>query len=166
MKFHTSFEVTPKLQEDSVKQYYWHLLLNPRRTVGMVVLLALLLGTIATPYDSPQKTWAVGFLSAVCIFMVILWAKAYYQFLAQARAGLKLMENPKVEISMYDSLIECASSTGTRRHQWDKIERIEETKDFVILMNGKLPLLSLPKACFSSEALAFMKNRVDSDAPD
>ncbi len=113
MKFHTSYDVSPKLQEDSVRQYYWHALLRPR--IGlMVVSLALMLCGVAL---LPQKGWVVGFVSAVIFFMIIASVGAYYRFLSQARAGLKLMENPKVEISMDDSLIEYASSSGTRRHQ-------------------------------------------------
>jgi hypothetical protein len=158
--FHFNYEVTPKLLDDFVKQYYWHELLRPRRIFGMLLVLAFVLGTIATPYDSPPKSWAVGFLSAVTILLVAAWVRAYFQFLAQERAGLKLMEHPNVKISMDDARIEYASSTGTRRHQWEKIDRILQTKDFVILMSGKLPLLSLPKLCFSIEALAFMEDRV------
>ena len=52
------------------------------------------------------------------------------------------------------------SSTGTREHAWTKIERLVETKDFVILMAGTLPLLSLPKAAFADDALAFLRERI------
>ncbi len=109
--------------------------------------------------DPPYKPWVVGFLAGLFFLLIVTWGKAYFQVIAQARAGLRLMENPKVEITLDDSLIEYASSTGTRRHPWEKIEKVEETKDFVILMNGTLPLLSLPKACFSSEVLTFMKEK-------
>ena len=73
--------------------------------------------------------------------------------------GFEHGEQPRVEILLDEALIEYVSSTGTRRHQWEKIGEIQETEDFVILVNGKLPLLSLPKACFSSEALTFMKEK-------
>ncbi|MES2660681.1 MAG: YcxB family protein [Verrucomicrobiota bacterium] len=156
MKFTATYDVTARIQEDSVKQYYWHVLLRPR-IGGMLVVFAALLVMIAL--DSPYKPWFVGFFTATFLFLIITWVKVYFQIIAQARAGLKLMENPKVEISLDESLIEYESSTGTRRHQWEKIERIEETKDFVVLMNGKLPLLILPKAFFSDEALTFLKER-------
>lgn len=157
MNFSTTYDVTSKLQDDSVKQYFWHVMLRPR-IVGVFLVFAMLIAAIFV--ELPYKPWIVGFFSAMFLFLIITWVKVYFQILHQARAGLRLMEHPKVDISLDDSLIEYASSTGTRRHHWDKIERIEETKDFVILMNGKLTLLSLPKAHFTSEALAFMKERV------
>ena len=160
MKFHCSYEVTLKLKEDSMKQYYWRALLSSRRIFGMLLVSALLFGTIATPYDSQQKTWATGFLAAVTVLLIADWVRAYFQLLAQARAGLKMMENPKVEISMDDALIEYMSSTATHRHNWEKIDRVEQTKDFLLLINGNLPVLILPKSCFSIEALAFMEDRV------
>lgn len=162
MKFTATYDVTPRIQDDSVKQYYWHVLLRPRMG-GILVVFAVLIGTIAL--DPPYKPWIVGFFSATFLFLIISWVKTYLQVIAQARAGLKLMESPKVEISLDDSLIEYESSTGTRRHQWEKIERIEETKDFMILLNGKLPLLMLPKAFFTDEAITFMKERSRTSHP-
>jgi hypothetical protein len=156
MTFTTTYEVTRKLQDDSIKQFYWQIMLRPQ--IGAILaVFAVWIGVIAL--ELPYEPWVVGFFSAMCLFLVVTWVKAYFQMIAQARAGLKLMEYPKVDISIDDSRIEYVSSTGTRRHQWEKIERIEETKDFVILMNGKLPLLSLPKACFCTEALTFMKEK-------
>ena len=119
MKFTATYDVTPKLQDDSVKQFYWRVLLRPR-IGGILAVLAVLLGMIVL--DPPYKPWVVGFFSAMFFFLIITWVKAYFQIIAQARAGLRLMENPKVEILLDDSVIEYVSSTGTRRHQWEKIE--------------------------------------------
>ncbi len=154
MKITVAYVVTPRLQDDSAKQFFWRVLLRPR-IGGFMAVFAALLGMIV--FDPPLKPWVVGFFSAALLFLIVTWVKAYFQIIAQGRAGLKLMENRQVEISLDDLLIEHVSSTGTRRYQWEKIERIEETKDFVILMNGKLPLLNLPKACVPTEALAFVK---------
>lgn len=156
MKFSATYEITPKLQDDSAKQYFWSILLRPRMG-AILAFLALLPGMIFLEF--PYKPWIVGFFSAAVLFLVIVWVRAYFQIIAMARAGLNLMEHPRVEILLDEALIEYVSSTGTRRHQWEKIGEIQETEDFVILVNGKLPLLSLPKACFSSEALTFMKEK-------
>jgi hypothetical protein len=156
MKFTANYEVTASLQDASVRQFFFSVLLRPR--IGaFLAIFAVTLGVIIL--DPPFKTWVVGFCTALSLLLVVMWVKTYLQVVGQARAGLRLMEHPRVEITMDDSLIEYVSSTGTRRHQWSKIERVEETKDFVILMNGKVPLLSLPKASFSAEALTFLKGR-------
>lgn len=154
----TNYEVTLPLQEASVRQFFFSVLVRPR----IAAFLTILVVTVAMFFlDPPFKPWVVGFCTALSLLMLVMWVKAYLQIVEQARHGLLLMEHPKVEITMDDSFIEYVSSTGTRRHHWSKIERIEETKDFVILMNGKLPLLSLPKAPLSQEALAFMKEKLN-----
>ncbi len=157
MKFSATYEVTPRLQDDSVKQFFWHVLLRPQLG-GLLSMVAVLLAFIG--FDLPYKPWGIGFCSGLLLFACATWCRTYFQIIAQARAGLKLMENPKVVITLDDACIEYASSTGTRRHAWDKIERCIETKDFVVLMHGKLPLLSLPKASLPSEALAFMQQKI------
>lgn len=157
MKFSATYTVTPRLQDDSVKQFFWHVLLRPQ-IGGLLSMVAVLLAFIG--FDLPYRPWVIGFGSGVLLFACATWCRTYLQIIAQARSGLRLMENPQVVVTLDDSCIEYASSTGTRRHAWDKIERLIATKDFVILMHGKLPLLSLPKACLSSEALAFMQQKM------
>lgn len=145
-----------------MKEFYWHVLLRPR-IIGILATLAALVGMIAL--DPPFKPWVVGFFTSMFLFLIITWVKAYFQVIAQARAGLKLMNHPKVEISIDESLIEYVSSTGTCRHQWSKIGHFIEAKNFVILMSGSLPLLSLPKACLSIECLSFLRGKLPSKQP-
>ncbi|MGF1679550.1 MAG: YcxB family protein [Candidatus Methylacidiphilales bacterium] len=156
MKYTATYEVTAKLQDDSMKQFYWHVLLRPR-IGGIFAILAVLVGVIF--FEPPYKPWVVGFMGALFLLLIVMWAKAYFQILSQARDGLRLMEHPNVEVTLDDSQIEYVSSTGSRRHHWNKIEKIVETTDFIILMNGELPLLSLPKACFTNEALNYIKEK-------
>lgn len=156
MKYTATYEVTAKLQDDSVKQFYWHVLLRPR-IGGIFAIFAVLVGVIFL--EPPCKPWIVGFVGAMFLFLITTWAKAYFHIISQARAGLRLMEHPKVEVILDDSHIEYISSTGSRRHHWNKIEKIVETTDFIVLMNGKLPLLSLPKCCFTSEVLNYIKEK-------
>ncbi len=158
MHFSTTYDVTPAIQDASVKQFFWHVLLRPKIGGIMVVFIALI---VMFALDFPYKPWIVGFFTAMFLFLFVAWTKTYFQIIAQAREGLALLEHPKVEVSLDDSLIEYVSSTGTRRHRWEKIERIEETRDFMIFMAGKLPLLSLPKACFTSAVIDFMKEKTN-----
>jgi glycerol uptake facilitator-like aquaporin len=155
---HTArYIVTAELQEKSVKQYFWRAMIGPRLG-GFLILLGLLM--FALTYDYPYKPWVVGFLSSVSLLLIAAWTKTYLNILVQAKTGLRLMEHPNVEIRLDDTMIEYSSSTGIRRHCWDKIDRVGETRDFLILISGKLPLLSLPKSCFSDEAVRFLRERV------
>jgi len=163
-EFKAKYEVTQQLQDDSVKQFFWNLLLRPLRITRLCLVLFILLGFLF--FDLPYKQWLVGFIGGLLLFLVIAWAKSYFNMIKHARKGLEMMDSPQVEIWLNESLIQYTSSTGTRRHQWDKVERIEATKDFLILMNGKLPLLSIPKSRLSGEALHFMMERVQPEIRD
>jgi hypothetical protein len=70
------------------------------------------------------------------------------------------MEHPRVEVTFSDAGVEYVSSTGVRKHSWDKIEQLKETRGFVIFMHGKLPLLSLPKAPMTPDILSFIHAKV------
>lgn len=158
-KHTATYTVTAELQEKSVKQYFWRTLIGSRLG-GFLIVLALLM--FAFTYDYPYKPWVVGFLTSISLLLLAAWTKTYLNILGQAKTGLRLMEHPNVEISLDDTLIEYSSSTGTRRHRWDKIDSVGETRDFLILISGKTPLLSLPKSCFSDEAVCFLRERVGS----
>lgn len=158
-KHTATYIVTAELQEDSVKQYFWRVMFRPRLG-GFLILLGLLL--FAFTFNYPYKPWAVGFLFSASLVLIATWAKAYFQIIGQAKAGLRLMDHPNVEVGIDDTMIEYSSSTGTRRHRWDKIDTVRETRGFLILMSGKLPLLSLPKSCFSDEAIRFLRERAGS----
>lgn len=162
MKHTASYDVTPEMQYASVKQFFWSVLFRPRRA-GIVTVVVAWLAMIVM--DPPYKPWLVGFFTAAVLFLVVSWVRTYWLVLAQAKAGLRLIENPKVQISIDESQVEYVSATATYRHAWSKIERIEETKDFVIFMHGKFPLLSLPKSSFSSEELIFMKTQCGAGRP-
>ena len=85
MKFTTTYDVTPKLQEDSVKQFYWHVLLRPR-IGGILAVFAILPAVIVL--DPSYKSWVVGFFTAISLFLITTCVKAYYQISSHARPGL------------------------------------------------------------------------------
>ena len=154
MEFLCRYEVTSAMQDTSVRQYFFTIMLG-RRWLGLMAGLALAL--IAWQLGAPP--WAAAALCAAVLVLVILWIKTYHHVIQQARSGLRLMEHPLVEVSLTDEALEYRSSTGTRRHGWDKIERMRETKDFLIFQHGKIPLLSLPKSALPAEALEWLRQR-------
>jgi hypothetical protein len=162
MTFSGRYEVTPQLQDEMMRQYIVHLVLWPR-LVRIAVSLAVL-GAVAM-LDLPYRSWILGFISAVALLIVITWVRLFFQARAQGRAGLKLMEHPRVEVILDERQIVYSSSTGTRQHAWAKLDQLKETKDFVVLMAGKLPLLILPKSGFNAEALAFLHSSMRKTPP-
>ncbi len=130
MIFSARYDVTEQLQDAMASQFFFAVL-RPRLPV-ITVCFAVLAGLGAL--DLPYRGWIAGYLSAVALLIVVRWTQAFFAGRAQGRAGLKLMEHPRVELTL----------------AWSKIERLMETKDFVVLMVGTPPLLSLPKAALPS----------------
>lgn len=161
MPFTAQYDVTQKLQDDMMSQFFFYVMLRPKLKPRPLTIIALLVAVGAMPFlDQKHRLWFIGALVTFYFVVTVAWVKTYFQMRAQGRAGLKVMEHPRVEITLDDEAVHYSSSTGTRRHAWLKIERIEETRDFIVLMTGKLPLMMLPKSPFNSEALTFMRRRV------
>lgn len=162
MTFTGRYEVTQKLQDDMSREFFFGVLLRPRlfRIVACLALLGVLAAlTSLSGLDVPYRLWIVGFLSAVALMIVLTWIITFFRARAQGRAGLRLIEHPRIEITLDEQQVLYSSSTGTRRHSWEKIQRIVETKNFIALMAGEIPLLMLPKSCFSAEALSLLRER-------
>jgi hypothetical protein len=161
MTFTGRYEVTRELQDDMTRQYYFRVLLRPR--VDIIVACLVVTGCLVylggLVRDLPFFAWIYGFICALAFVAVLAWVRAFFALRAQGRAGFKLMEHPRVEVTFDEHQVIYASSTGTRQYSWTKIDRVTETRDFIVLMAGKIPLLILPKSCFSAEALAFLLTR-------
>ena len=162
-EFTGTYEVTAPMQVDSVRSYYFHACLMPKAWRIVLMLALMPLAVWIMPF---HKLWLASFFAAMLAFIALSWWRAFRAGINQALTGLAVMEHPRVEVVMDDQGILYSSSTGTRRHQWDKIRRIVETPRFVILMNGNLPLLSLPKEGFSGEALEFIRRKSWIDRKD
>lgn len=156
MKFSASYETTGAMQDASIHDYYFHVLLRPRIWWNIALLLLLASMFVLVP---TYRSWVAIFAATALSIHISIWIKAYFQLRRQARAMLELMEHPQIEITLDDDGISYTSSTGTRRHLWNKIRRITETQDFLFLMSQSLPLVTLPKSAFSGEALSFIREK-------
>lgn len=153
MEYRATYEVSRLMQDASIRQYFFSVMLGWRRLVTLS-LFSLLAGALIIFDASSGITIFVG---SIAVILLTLWVKTYFQVLSQGRTGLHLMEHPNIEVLLADEFVEYRSSTGTRVHRWEKMDRLIETKDFAVLMHGKVPLLSLPKIAFSQEALGFIR---------
>lgn len=154
MNFTASYQITPALQDASVRFYFFRVMLLPR--LWRLVLIAVLLVFIVVLVPEYLR-WTSAFAAASVLLLAAMWIKAYFGVKRQGRNSYELLEHPNVEVSLDEEGIHYTSATGTRNHLWNKIRRIVESEDFMVLMNGNLPLLNLPKPEFSAEALEFIR---------
>jgi len=151
-----SYEVSPAMQDASIRQYFFSVLFGWRRVIPLTLLTLLAIALIA----SGAASVPAAIVGSVVVVLLILWVKAYFQSLSQGRAGLRLMEHHRIEVRLNEEAVEYRSSTGTRVHRWEKIDRLIETKDFLILMHGKFPILSLPKEFLSPTAAGLIRSKL------
>ncbi len=151
-----SYDVDERMNRASISQYLYTVHL--RRKIPVFLLLPLYLLVILF-IDFPYRDWVIVALGAVILFLSVTWIKTYLLMQAQGRDGLKLLSHPTITIRLSDEFIEYASSTGTRRHEWSKVDRYCETKDFMVFQSGKVPLLVVPKAPLTPEAHAFIHTK-------
>jgi uncharacterized membrane protein YqjE len=159
MKHTIRYDVDAQMSRASISQYLYTVHLRPKRISFALLPLVLI---ILLFIDFPYRDWAIIGVGVVIIFLIIAWVKTYFLMQAQGRDGLKLLSHPTITINLSDELIEYSSSTGTRRHEWAKIDHFCETKDFMIFQSGKIPLLILPKAPLTADAYTFIKGKTHS----
>ncbi len=157
-----TYDVDEPMNRTSISQYLWTVHLKPKIPV-FVILPVLLIALLC--FDFTYRNWLAAVLGTAIGFLIIAWVKTYVHMQAQGRDGLKLLSHPTITITLTDDTIEYASSTGTRRHDWSKIDRFCETKDFLVFQSGKVPLLILPKAPLTADARAFIQNKPHSLKP-
>ena len=150
------YDVDEKMNQASISQYLCTVHLKPKRPVFLILPLYLI---VLLFIDFPYRDWMVVGISVIIVFLIIAWVKTYFLMQAQGRDGLKLLSHPTITINLSGELIEYSSSTGTRRHEWTKIDRFCETKDFMVFQSGKVPLLILPKAPLTTDAYAFIQSK-------
>lgn len=151
------YTVDEKMNRDSISQYLCTVHLRPKLPVFVLLLLYL---TVILFIDFPYRDWLAVGLGVALAFLVIVWVKTYFAMQAQGRDGLKLLSHPGITLTIDEQIIEYASATGNRRHEWNKIDRFCETRDFLVFHSGKIPLLVLPKTAFTPDALAFIKTKI------
>jgi len=156
MNHRISYNVDEKMNQASISQYLYTIHLKPKLPV-FIVLPILLIALLC--FDFPYRDWLTVSIGAGICFLIIAWIKTYFHMQDQGRDGLKLLSHPTITINLSSELIEYSSSTGTRRHEWTKIDRFCETKDFMVFQAGKVPLLILPKAPLTTDAYAFIQSK-------
>jgi hypothetical protein len=156
MNYTTHYEITPKMQHELIQFYFFRVVFVPRIwriavTVAMLVFIAIFL-----PSDPP---WNFAFVALIVLFVAASWVRTYAAVQRLTWSAYEMLDDYRMEVCLDEEGIRYAMKDGTRNFLWNKIRRIVESKDFIALMYGGLPLLYLPKSEFSDEALRFIREK-------
>lgn len=158
MEYKIQYEVTEEIQMNSLKQYFFKILLGKR----IILLLLIAVFSIVLIATSDDK---FGFYAGIvfgCIVLAnsIMWIRSYFLMMRQGRDLLALQDSPVINVLMDENGIYYQSSSTSKNYTWKKVEKFEDTRDFLVLTHGKVPLLSLPKEFLDANAVQFAKTKI------
>ena len=149
--FSLTFSVSKETQLASVSQFFFILL--GWRWIGVVSYL--LVGVTLL-------WWNQAILGTIFVViggvLVALWAKSYFSSRAQSLSQLALLNSNAVTIEFSEHGFMFSCDNSTRSIGWEQINRVEESRDFIFLLNNKLHLLTVPRAQLPRETVFFLRS--------
>ena len=154
MEFETQYPVTDALQRTAAKQLFFSVMLK-KKWIG---ILAFWIAAGLSLFTVSELGWALaGILLAVSFVLTVMWVKTYFMFQKQANDYLKTIDDPLTTLRINKEEFDISNCNGNKRITWNKIDRISETKDFLVPFIGKVPLICLPKDRLSREVSDFLR---------
>ncbi|WP_309396021.1 YcxB family protein [Cerasicoccus maritimus] len=157
MNYSTTYTVSEALQQESLKQYFFKVMLGKRR-YALVLLVIFSVTLFFTPTGFGMVLPVT--LSSVTLVCSLMWVKAYFSLLKHGQVQLSLMGDAEVKVELDETELRYQSSVSSRTIPWDKIESMKDIGSFIVLLKGKTPLVSLPKDFFAAEAREFIQAKV------
>lgn len=154
MQFETRYKVTESLQSKAVAQLFFSVYLK-RKWIGVVLLcLAALLSVLAGAAIGFALT---GFLAALGFVLTWMWVRSYQKLQQQGRAYIEALNGSELSVTLADSGVLIASAAGSQRVAWQQLGGIAESKDFIILLIDRNPLICLPKNILNAEVIEWLR---------
>lgn len=145
----------------TVRDYFCRVLLREKRTLGVVLLIILtsfvVMGWLA------GEPGAIIFGSVVFILLGAAWIKSYMATLEAGRAELRLLDGGAVELMISETGLQFQSPKTNARYSWSDFTSFIETKQSLILLNKRVPVLFFSKENLGEEPLEVVKTRVPPD---
>lgn len=154
MQFETRYEVTESLQSKAVAQLFFSVYLK-RKWIGVVLLyVAALLSVLAGAAIGFALT---GFLAALGFVLTWMWVRSYQKMQQQGRAYIEALNGSELAVTLADSGVLIANAAGSQRVAWQELGGIAESKDFIILLIDRNPLICLPKSALNTEVIEWLR---------
>jgi len=74
----------------------------------------------------------------------------------------KLFEDTNIIVYVSDDSLTITTKDSNHKIHWNKLTRLKEIDNFMLLFTGKLHVASLPKEAFTNEHIDFIKSHITS----
>ncbi len=154
MEFKTEYRVTEAVQTAAARQMF-HAVYLRKKWVGMLAMAVI---GVALWFQGSSPAREIGLADMmVAVVLVVLWVKTYVRVIGNSRTALRTLSDDLVTLRMGDEGMEMEMADSRRKLAWEKVDRVVETKDFMILMAGRLPVASLPKGALGVEMVEWLR---------
>jgi hypothetical protein len=160
MTFSTEYRVDTAMQDASLKQSLYVIHIKSKLPTLTFMLILGVVVAIFGVHLHPFKRW---FTLGAFVLLGLMWLRPYLELIKMGRASLAMSSEPKCILSFDSSAIELENTTGAKRYVWTELEELVETKDFILLMVGKLSLLCIPKEFLTKEAKLYIKAKLKNE---
>jgi hypothetical protein len=97
----------------------------------------------------------IGFVLSISPF------RAYYISRRLAKDALRLIDDPKVMLTITDESITISSENSSRTIEWNKMTKLREIDGFLLFFTGRLLTISIPGEPLSNEQIEFIRSKVN-----
>jgi hypothetical protein len=159
MHYQTSYQVDEELVALSAKQTFQKVYLKKR---WIVILGFFIFGGLIFVFpgsSGDDHMTMVYVMITIGTILAITWVKAYFATISNTRSAFNATGGGLMQITIDDNLISLSSPAGSRKIQLDRVTRVLETKDFLILMADKTPVFTPLKKALNSEVETWLLNK-------
>jgi YcxB-like protein len=128
--------------------------------IGLPIVGVLMLAALLQRMHSGQMDLLSGFLLAVVVMGVGIFASAYFQRRNYAVSQLKKMGNGLVSYELSDEFFKAKSNLGSTELKWEAFKAVWVFPTVWLLMFDKAGYLTLPVEQIGSEVKEFLKQKI------
>ncbi len=142
-----TYEWTEKLAKASLQTFYK----DKIGRTGLVTtggLILFVLGVCHYFFSNQSIGIALGFFGFI---LFILPLRIYLGNRRFAKDAARLMEDPKITVTITNDSITISSQNATRTIEWNRMTKLREIDGFLLFFTGKLLTITLPREPFSDE---------------
>lgn len=143
MDFEIEYELSERMQQSALRQLFFAEYLGRKWIVIVLLWLGALLSVLPGAVIGFILT---GVLAALAFALSWAWAKNYNALQRQGREYLQALGGAELRIQFQATKIVIVGARSQQEIERAQIDRLVETKDFLIPFIGSQPLVCLPRS--------------------